>query len=631
MKPNNFEIYVDEELIPQPATTADYQLILENDILKLNYKSFTQIIVLGSASFKPFMQLKLGDRREIIEDLLDISVFSEMNLILKGKIKETKEEQESLIHKIQLVKERHSSKREYIKKVAEDHKRRLEDVNTKLENITKDLERATTEQSGFADQVLILENSISGVGNVEENLQTITKSITDLKMKIYTAEQEHEKAVNDRVSSETLKEKIHTNNGIINEGRVKLGVLNADLADTIQAIDAYGTFDDRDQIKADIAIKSSKRIAEQTRLNFYEEHDDCPECKQGIDPKFKDNTIYELLDKIATYDEDLAYCIDRDKVITREMKEKADFEKKKKKLEGDIAIVNTAIDKLESQNTVLQEDINSREVKESEDVEKLEDTVVLLKVELASFVEDLKDLKTQNDVLTKFKKDLIVVQKDSALCEQSINTNTIRQANLNKELEKMNDVSTKDEQYEIDALVLEIKDLDIDLGKKKNSLHYFGIVQKLLRDDGLKTKIIKKFLPIINATANMYLDKFDFPINFTFDENFNETIQSNYRNDFCYYSFSEGEKSRIDLALLFTWREIALKKSRNATNIIIFDEIFDGSLDGDGIENFMSILGVDKEGYNSFIISHKDETINSRFDRTVEFIKKGHFSKMMEK
>ena len=174
-----------------------------------------------------------------------------------------------------------------------------------------------------------------------------------------------------------------------------------------------------------------------------------------------------------------------------------------------------------------------------------------------------------------------------------------------------------------------MKELDTDLIKKKRMMHYYGIVQRLLKDDGIKTKIIRKFLPIINATVNMYLDKFDFPINFNFDENFNETIQSNFRNDFSYYSFSEGEKSRIDLAILFTWREIALKKSRNATNIIIFDEIFDGSLDGEGIDNFMNILGLGEE-YSSYIITHDKDVKTNEFDRNMHFTKDGHFSKLKE-
>jgi len=314
------------------------------------------------------------------------------------------------------------------------------------------------------------------------------------------------------------------------------------------------------------------------------------------------------------------------------MKEKADFIESKRKLEKDVITVKTAIDKLETQNKMMVDNISSLQLKSCEEIVKIEDDIILKKVEVAAIEEDIATLKVTSDTLTQLKNELIVVEREISLNEMTKSTNITYQQNRIDEFEEVEGKgSFTSEETEIEELSANIKEITASIKKLNTSLHYFGIVQRLLKDDGLKTKIIKRFLPVINATVNKYLDKFDFPINFNFDENFNETIESNFRHEFCYYSFSEGEKSRIDLALLFTWREIALKKSRNATNIIIFDEIFDGSLDVAGTENFMSILGLDKGGYNSFIISHKDDTINSRFDRTLEFVKKGHFSKMMEK
>ena len=226
--------------------------------------------------------------------------------------------------------------------------------------------------------------------------------------------------------------------------------------------------------------------------------------------------------------------------------------------------------------------------------------------------------------------DLTALNQKSLVCTTNLkNTNESIEAHR-LSIEKINNEPPSDITQEVlDELSTKIKGLDAEVIKNKHFAKYYGIVRSLLKDDGVKTNIVSQYLPIINATLNMYLDKMDFPVNFEFDENFNETIRSKFRDDFSYHSFSEGEKSRIDLALLFTWRDVALKKSRNSTNILIFDEIMDGSLDSAGIENFMKILGL-SDNNNVFVISHKTDVIDAQFDRNLVFGKEGHFSVMNE-
>lgn len=631
MKPGIFEIYVNGEMIPQPATNADYQNILENDILKLNYKSFTQIVVLGSASFKPFMQLKLGDRREIIEDLLDISVFSEMNVILKGTIKECKDDIVSISHKLELLKERHSSKREYVRKLENDHKERLDEIKRKIVTVDAAVAENKLKLCTLDDKLVIDEVEVKSLGNVEEELKLLQTSINEINMTIFTTEQAIDTAKMDRESVSELNTKVDENNSSVKVAEGKIEELRAKLEETEEIIASYGDFSDRDQVKADIAIKSNEIVVAKNNLKFYTDNDDCPECKQSIEPAFKAATIAEITENIQTLQKDLDYCYDRIDTIEREIKEKADFTKTATTLNDNISVYTTAIDKLNSSTEMIKEELSNKVVKSDDEMAELENAITLLKSDRESCETKTIGFQERNNRLTSLKESITITKQNIAVCSQSIKADEIRLKSLQDDLKTLNEKPViGDNKEEIEKLAVEIKEQDANLTGKKGNLHYFGIVQKLLKDDGLKTKIIRKFLPIINATANKYLDKFDFPINFTFDENFNETIQSNFRNDFCYYSFSEGEKSRIDLALLFTWRETALKKSRNATNIIIFDEIFDGSLDVDGIENFMSILGIDRDGYSSFVITHKDDTINSRFDRVIEFEKPGHFSKMME-
>jgi len=476
LKPAIFEIYIDRKLIPQPAKTKDYQLILENNILNFNYKSFTQIVILGSASFVPFMQLPLASRREIIENILDIGIFSKMNEILKGTTLFLKEEIEQKRHKLDLVKNEYKLKLEFYNDKVKDRDQRVSDIVDKILEYENDIQTIINDRTILIDVCAEKEKELVDDGSIREIITDLEKSIFKLKSDVKRWEKE---------------------------------------------------------------------------VKFYKKHAHCPKCDQIIDDEHKKS-------KICSNKKEIDEALDLIKLHTQSKEE--------------YKIILDKNEKIVFEYNKLYTDIEHSHVLEG------------IKVEL----------------LNNIKKELNVINNSND------DVNTIK--------------------FEIDLLVIDIKEIDDLLQKKIHIAHYYSIVQQILKDDGVKTRIINQYLPMINNTVNKYLNMLDFSINFIFDGNFNESIYSQYRSDFTYHSFSEGEKSRIDLALLFTWREIALEKSRNATNLLIFDEIFDGSLDNDGVENFMSIISADKNVSNVFVISHKDAAINSRFDQELCFKKRGHFS-----
>ena len=634
-KPALFEIYVGGVLIEQPATTADYQSILENDILKLNYKTFTQIIVLGSASFTPFMQLKLADRREVIENLLDISVFTGMNTILKSNIKDKKDEILEAEHQMELLKERYKSKREYFQESTVEHKRRVESIESDIKIATEQIRLRGIDKSGHEEYIDELENSMLGCEGYEDAIINISADIAKLETDIALDEVTVETVEGNSELVKSIEKKINDCKNLLADGNHRIKKLIDDLNDNEDVIESFKVQDittERDNIRSAIAILSNEVVAKKVKVEFYEKNDDCPECKQGIDTKFKEGTITSLHDAIINEEKELDTYNDRLNQIDQDLKDHSTFIDKKTHIKNDITTLRNSIEQWKSSVNLMDVDISTREVKTESELNDIKVNIDRMKSDVYNLSNERAVLKEKNTEFVVLKDKLTDVYKNHALTLQTIDNHERTLIILQRDLKNLNDApACSVTQEDIDEFITLIKDIDKDIAGKRHILHYFGIVQRLLKDDGLKTKIIRKFLPVINATVNMYLDSFDFPINFEFDENFNETIQSKFRNDFSYYSFSEGEKSRIDLALLFTWRETALKKSRSASNIIIFDEIFDGSLDNSGIDNFMSILGLDKEGYSSFIISHKYDVINSSFDRHLDFDKDGHFSKMMEK
>lgn len=480
IKPNVFEILVDGKVVDQSASVGDYQDILEKNILKMNHKSFCQICILGSASFVPFMQLTAAHRREIIEDLLDIEVFTTMNTILKEKISSNKES-------ITIAEYKHKSVEEKIEMG---------------EKYTAALQATAEEQS----QILT------------DKLTEKTTLINELKEQLKSLE-EQEKTLNQQLEEAgDVEEKIN-----------KCNKLRASLAGKIEVL--------------------------QEEIEFFTDHNDCPTCKQSIDPSHKHSVSADLQKTLAEYQANLKKLDAAHKKLKKSYAEVTEIKSRIVKLQQDIAV----------KASVLQGHTN----------------------DVALIAKEVKKLKKQSTTVQQGIDSLSMLQ------EQRKQLIAIR------------------EQLSTDKRI-------------------FEVAATLLKDSGIKTKIIKQYVPVINKLINKYLSSMDFFVNFELNENFEETIKSRYRDEFSYASFSEGEKSRLDLALLFTWRAIAKLRNSASTNLLILDEVFDGSLDNNGSDELLKILNALTEGNNVFVISHKTDAFLDKFDKVLRFQKQKNFSRIIE-
>ena len=474
IKPNKFEIYQNNILINQDANARDYQKILEQQILKLNYRSFTQVVILGSSTFVPFMQLKARHRREVVEEILDIQIFSTMNFILKQRLKIILDDIRENDYQYELASEKISFQ--------ENH---ISDLKDNKEKIIKQ------------KQDLIVSNQ------EEIAIRTIDKKYlekTNMELLI---------AINDKTKVKTKS--------------VKLKDIQSTLVE--------------------------KHKTHASMINFFENNEDCPTCEQHIDELFKSDMISKKkkdADKVQTGMKELK--VELEKVLSREDEIKR-ITNKIRENQVEIAKFESSILELEKFNSQLSTEITQFKSDGAS----------------ASDVDKLKELKEEAQVYNKEKSKL---REDKLYAEAARN---------------------------------------------------------MLQDTGIKTKIIKQYLPIMNKLINKYLASMEFYVNFSLDENFEETIKSRYRDEFSYSSFSEGEKMRIDLALLFTWRAVAKMKNSTNTNLLILDEIFDSSLDGTGTDEFLKILHT-LSGENVFVISHKQDVLADKFKSTIKFEKIRNFS-----
>ena len=479
LKPHILEIYVNGQLIDQDGKLKDYQSILEKRILQVNFKSFTQIIILGSSTFQPFMQLNPAQRRDVIEDLLDIQIFSRMNEILKFQIADVKQNITTVTNSIKFNEEKKELLKSYIKR-----------------------NRDATDEK------------------IEKLKITIMESLDMI-------EQNHVKKKNLESDRDKLKDNL---------------LVYDNVDDEITRLKTYLS-----QVESKI-----KRVTD--KIEFYDDNDSCHVCKQDISDDHKGSVIDELEANI----EDSKSAKD----------EMVDFIAKKSKL-------------LDERN-------------------QLSSSLVLINSEIDELIQNTKWRKKSIDVIETEIIDLTKIKEKSSGDDQ-----------------RMKDI------------VSEHVTLSSNREELVESRHYNGIAYELLKDTGIKTSIIKQYLPIMNNKINKYLQDFDCFFNFTLDENFDEVIKSNYRDEFSYESFSEGEKMRIDLALLFTWRAISKMKNSANTNLLILDEIFDSSLDDNGTEEFMKILTTLDDSVNVFVISHKGDILVDKFDRTIKFEKVNNFSRMV--
>ena len=477
IKPNKFEIWQNDVMINQEANSRDYQKILEQQILKLNYRSFTQVVILGSSTFVPFMQLKAKFRREVVEDLLDIKIFSTMNLLLKQRLKD-------LVTELQEV--------EYNHKLCSE---KITMQSTHIENIKNNADLIIKEkQSNYESNSIELDKKVNNKKSLEQKQKELFSSVED--------------QIN--IESKDVKLK--------------------DLRSTL----------------------TEKQKEKDRMIKFLSENEDCPACEQHIDTEFKSQMIStketekkEIVDGLTKMEEELNKTQSRLNEISKVTNEIQDNSIQ-------IASLNTSIQELEKY-----------QVKLSEEIKELEKSTIDNSDE-----EQLKILQTEFEGIEKNRKDL-------------------KEEKVYKEASKA-----------------------------------------MLQDTGIKTKIIKQYLPVMNQLINKYLASMEFYVNFSLDENFDETIKSRFRDNFNYASFSEGEKMRIDLALLFTWRAIAKMKNSTNTNLLILDEIFDSSLDSAGTDEFLKILNT-LEGENVFVISHKQDVLVDKFKHTLKFEKNKNFSKMV--
>ena len=479
LKPAIFEIYQNNILVNQDAATKDYQEFLEKQILKLNYKSFTQIVVLGSSSFIPFMQLPAPQRREIIEDLLDIQIFTRMNDILRGELLQVGQEYKDAESTLSVVRQKIDLQQDYLERLDEQRKKSTQEINARIvkakDSISQWQEEITERMDGIRD----LRGSIEDEGRTDKRYQKFT---------------------------------------------------------SIQ-----------DQMKRN-ATKVANDIA------FYKDNDECNTCKQTIAVEFKDSVIQERRDKLVELDNAQVQLKSELKTVRKRMSE---------------------ITEVHSKMQNLQDEINERNVR----------------------------IQTANRSIDEWNTEIETASATLEDADEHVQALTT----MREEERKVSD--TKNE--------------------LNDQRYYSEISANLLKDTGIKTKIINQYLPVINHYVNHFLQALDFFVQFNLDGSFKETIKSRHRDDFSYASFSEGEKLRIDLSLLFTWRIIAKMKNSTNTNLLVLDEVFDSSLDANGTEEFLKILNTMDNGVNAFVISHKGDTLFDKFTNVLKFDKPNNYSRIV--
>ena len=479
-KPNVFELYRNNKLVDQDAAAKDTQKYLEQSVLKLNFKSFTQVVILGSSTFVPFMQLPASHRREVIEDLLDINIFSNMNSLLKDRIRTAQGQSKDCVHMLSLAEEKVSSQERLIESLQQVNNTRQKE---KLEKYTNNKNLIIEHQQvkvSKENELSELESQIKDVTSHKELLTSLRQSQSDINSELKSAAKE---------------------------------------------------------------------------LKFFKSHDECPTCSQQIEPAFKNAVIGGLENK--------------GKGLTKQFKS----------LTTEIADAVSIVEKMEDLST------NCHNVRSQ--ISSAEREVVRLEMENLQLDKEMIELQTNTPNLDKEKASLVEFED-------------------------------------------QLKTTKNDCSKIGQTLDEYQVVSSLLRDSGIKSQIIKKYVPVFNNLINKYLHSMDFFVNFTLDEEFNEVIKSRFRDEFSYASFSEGEKQKIDLALLFTWREVARMKNSVATNLLILDEVFDSSLDAEGTNELFKILRSLGSDTNVFVISHKGDILVDKFLRTIKFEKVNDFSKMSD-
>jgi len=478
LKPNIFEMYSNNKLLSQDAASRDYQDVLEKQILKLNHKSFCQVVVLGSASFVPFMQLTAASRREVIEDLLDIQIFSTMNSLLKEKINTNNSTIMEVEYQYDLTSEKIKMQHEHIIALQKNNEEQIEKYRQELKQITDRID---------AEKIQ--------VDDTEQQILALSQQVEDQEQ--------------------------------VNNKQNKLQVLEGQLNDKLAKLEK--------------------------EINFFNSHDNCPTCKQGIDDTFKCETV-------STKQNQFQETTDGIDQIRKEIQ----------KIQKRIAEIASVLSQISTSNIQKITHLNN---------------ITGLVQQCKKIAKDISELQTKSN-------DFII-----------------------------ND----DRMKELELLIDQQVEQKSDLLKDKEA---YTIASVILKDNGIKARIIKQYIPVINKLINKYLSAMDFFVQFELNENFDETIKSRFRDEFSYASFSEGEKMRINLAILFTWRAIAKLRNSASTNLLIMDEVLDGSLDSNGTDEFLKILNNLTQDTNTFIISHKVDQLVDKFSNVIKFAKIKNFSQV---
>ena len=476
IKPNVFEIYQNDVMINQDAASKDYQKVLEQQILKLNYKTFTQVVILGSASFVPFMQLSSSQRRDVIEDILDIRIFSTMNQLLKEKAQETKDAIQQIENEITNAKTKVDSQTNLIKSISEAKSETIRSLRQKISNNSAEISATEAEISAIVDEINVLKSNTTDKEKITEDLERAKSLKSKLLQKVETCEHDQ---------------------------------------------------------------------------SFFTDHDVCPSCHQDIAEEYKHKIVSELNEKL----------LDQSNKV-------GELEKALESLTKKLSSINEVVQQITDKNI---------------------------------------ELSTKNSTIT-------VLNKQNSSLETEIQEYERDTTNIDEEKRKLKEMASE-------ALA--------KINLKKQHLEQRNleeVASLLLKDTGIKTAIIREYLPAMNKLINKYLQAMDAYIHFELDEAFNEHVKSRFRDDFTYASFSEGEKMRIDLAILFTWRAIAKMKNSVNTNLLILDEIFDSSLDTAGTDYFLNLMNQLGENSNVFVISHKGDQLFDKFRSVIKFEKRNDFS-----
>ena len=477
IKPNIFEIYQNDKLLNQDASSIDYQKYLEQNIMKLNYRSFIQVVILGSSAYEPFMKMKPRYRREVVEEILDIRVFGLMDLILRSQQSDLQKNLTEVRHQAELIKTKYETEAKHLKS--------LEDQGTDFQTHRQKL----------------LDKNSTASHNYEKKIQELNESIA--------------------VQKERVKDKLK-----VDMQYSKLQKL---------------------ETKIETNLSTHKKT-----LEFFQQNDNCPTCTQPIDKQFKEEKCKHEHATISKLSTGLSELVEE---LTKQEEKVVEFGKISNKIQDmnvEIAKINTSLENLKKHSDQIHQDIS---MAQNNDIESI-------KIDLENMQGQLKVAEEELDKVTEQKK-------------------------------------------------------------------YVDVLREILNDKGAKAQILKKYLPIMNQLINQHLQSMDFYVNFNLDEEFNETIKSRFRDTFNYNSFSEGEKMRIDLALLFTWRQIAKMKNSTNTNLLMLDEIFDSSLDGQGMDDFFKIIkAFEKE--NIFIISHKGDILFDKFTNIIKYEKYKNFTRLQQ-